>query len=343
MIKALWLSTSSMGLEPIKDSLQFAMKKLAFIGLEKSMGNETVAASLNHPEWYPAIYHYDEGKEAQHHYPGEVDFRIRRFVTEFTPDCVFYAGPAEGNCRPMTETFLWIKERAKLIAFICDGGCPGWHPAIKEYAEKNAFDLMVNGDANPDWPKRPQDFTTHGLIAPHYYRRPVRWEQRPIKFGAIIGLGSARRQKETYWLTANAGLELGLRSEKWGDYQAYADFMCKTKITVNYPEGGGEGKIFQLKYRVMEAGWAGCALFERENPITRSYLDPENDYFEYQEVEDLKAKLDSIPDAEFKRRAENLHYKVTTKLRPEPVWQKMLTTVGFETQLSELPYTVGRI
>lgn len=317
------------------------MKKLAFLGLKLSMGNETVATSFQNftksieiddehfePNWEMRVFHYDQGKEAQLHYEGEVDHQIFKIINTYKPDVVVYAGPAEGKCRPQTDTLLWIKDRAKTIAFICDGGCQGWHSIIKEYAEKNVFDLMVNGDSNTNWPHRPQDLTCHGLVDPSYYSKPAK---KDIKFGAIMGLGSKRRQDETKWLTENAGLVLGERSEKWGDYQKYADFMLRTKVTINFPEGGGDGSFYQLKYRVMEAGFAHCALFERRNPITSSLLSPVDDYFEYEMVEEIPGMFTLYDEEELERRAANLHKKVTERFRPEPVWQEMLKRIGYGT------------
>lgn len=314
-----------MQLQPIIDSLKHSMKIL-FTSVS-SMNLEPIQSTLDRAKLNFGfdfhLYRFDEGKEAQFHYDGECDHNILRKVEELKPDVIIYSGPAGGKCRPQNDTLISIKRYAKTIGLICDGGCPEWHPILSEYATQNVFDSMVNIDGNPNWPSRPCDHTFVGLIDPAYYGKQL---PKTVNFGFCGGDGALSRRQAIEVLKKECGLEVGPRSEDWGTYQNYADFMLKTKCVVNFPETGSQ-KAFHVKYRVIESALARCCLFERKNPITPLYFEPGKDYVEYESIADLVEKVKSITPDEIAEKAKNLFNKVVIHHSAEVNWAKVFKSL----------------
>lgn len=310
-----------MGLQPIIDSLRCSMKVL-FTSVS-SMNLEPVVNVLwrTQPDFF--LCRYDHGKEAQYHYDGEVDHNILSKVDEVKPDVIIYSGPAAGKCKPQDSTFAEIKKSARTIALVCDGGCPDWHPILREYAANGLFDRMVNIDGNPNWPSRACDFTFVGLIDPVYYGLE---REKTIRFGFAGGDGAKSRRDAISILKEKCGLVIGERSEAWGTYENYAQFMLRTKSVVNFPETGSQ-KTFHVKYRIIESGLAKCCVFERKNPITELYFEPGKDYVEYETIDDLVEKVNSISDEEMISKAQSLHDKVVSQYGADKAWKKVFESL----------------
>lgn len=300
---ALWLNVSSMNQEPATTGLArfCADQKIDFVA-----------------------YRYDEGKEAQFHYEGEVDHNIQRKVRELNPEIIIYSGPAAGKCKPSLDTLLSLRMGARTIGYVLDGGCPEWHPLLEEYRKKNVFSLMVNTDGNPVWPKREQDITTWQPVDEAFYAHGVR---KDIKLGFAGGAGSKHRQEAIQALTEQCGLVVAERREDWGSYAHFADFMSRCRITVNFPETGS-GKSCHLKNRVMEAGYARCCLFEKKNSITPLYFRPNVDYVQYEDLEDLIFKLKAISDAEVDSYACNLSVRCRELYTADRLWTKIFAALA---------------
>lgn len=318
-MKILWLTTTHNGLESIMGSLALWLNV-------SSMNQEPVVSGLKNffkGKCEFTAYRYDEGKEAQFHYDGEVDHNILRKIRETNPSLVIYSGPAAGKCKPQTETLLTLQLKAKTVGYVLDGGCPEWHPLLQEYKDKNVFDVMVNTDGNPDWPKRVKDITTVQTIDERFYdKRP----RQDIRFGFAGGNGSKHRRDAIDFLQVHNNLQLAPRSEEWGSYKQYADFMLRCQMTVNFPETGS-GKSFHVKNRVIEAGFASCCLFEKKNPITPLYFAPGQDYIEYETIEELSDIVKNISDGEIAFRAMQLAIKCREWYRPAKLWEEVFARV----------------
>lgn len=326
----LWLATSSMQLQPIIESLEYAMKVL-FTSVS-SMNLEPIVSGLE-AQIKPAntftglsLCRFDKGKEEQHHYEGEVDHVILEAFDKHKPDIVVYSGPAEGRCRPLIGTFHKIRESAKLINLVCDGGCPNWHPLLELYRKEDCFDRTVNIDGNPDWPQKPGDITSVGPIDPRYFEKS---QPRMIEFGFAGGLGSLERRQIVDRLKQSCRLEVPERSEAWGTYQNYANFMLGCKSVFNMSKTGSS-KAYHCKYRVIESGLAGCVLFEEKNPITAKYFEPGKEYIEYESIDDLEQMIrGEWYKGKYAMFGEALRQRVLRDYSPESFWTRVFNAVGY--------------
>lgn len=299
--KVLWLNVSSMNQEPIVTGLQKVTKdKFEF---------ET--------------YFYDEGKEAQLHYEGAVDHNIIRKVNSFQPEIIIYSGPAGGKCKPYTETLAWMRDKAKTVCYVLDGGCPEWHPLLQEYQDKNVFDLVANLDGNPEWPKRSKDITLWQVTDEEFFKEKL---VKDIRIGFAGGTGSKHRRDMLDVLKKKCDLVIAERFETWGTYKHFADFMKRCQMTVNFPETGS-GRAYHLKNRVLEAGFAGVCLFEKKNPVTELYFTPNVDYVQYETLDELVDRINLISPEGIKSKAEHLSLRCWNEYTSDKVWNTILTTL----------------
>lgn len=313
-MKILWLSTSSMQLQPIIDSMRILFTSVSSMNLEPIVsGFQSYSNSLS-DEF--SLCKFDKGMEEQFHYEGEVDHVILTAFNAMKPDVVIYSGPAEGKCRPFLGTFHEMRKTAKIVNLVCDGGCPNWHPLLETYKKAGCFDLTVNIDGNDEWPKGPNDFTWIGPIDSSYYNK---YCQKSIDCGFAGGTGSLSRREAIAKLQQSIELTLPERNESWGTYHLYADFMLSCKRVINFSTAGS-GLVDHVKYRVLESGWAKCCLFEQKNKITPKYFVPGVEYLEYESIDDLVDKVKSMDISGY---GDRLHAAVAGRYSPQIFWKKV--------------------
>lgn len=301
-----------MQLQPIIDSMRVLFTSVSSMNLEPVV--EGWMGYLNSKGDAFELCKFDKGKEEQHHYEGEVDHVIISAFNNFQPDVVIYSGPAEGRCRPLLETFHTIRKSAKIVNLCCDGGCPNWHPLLETYLKEGCFDLTVNIDGNDQWPGSDKGITSIGPIDASYYSKRY---QKTIDVGFAGGAGAGERLLATQRLQKECKLVIPERSEVWGTYQSYADFMLSCKRVVNFARTGS-GKAWHMKYRVIESGLSSTCLFEQANPITPKYFTPGIDYLEYQDIDHL---VDLVKNADASGYGERLHGTVTSKYSADKFWK----------------------
>lgn len=105
--------------------------------------------------------------------------------------------------------------------------------------------------------------------------------------------------------------------------------MRRCKIIVNHAMTANGSS--HVKFRVMEAGWAGACLLENKNPITPLWFKPGVHYIEYDDAEhaaQLIRQLDSEPER-MKKIANALHEEVARNHSPRVFWRKALDRIGW--------------
>jgi len=175
---------------------------------------------------------------------------------------------------------------------------------------------------------RPYDVGFAGAIPPHYKDRRdciAAIEKSPFKF-------------------EGRGKTFG----KWMTQDDYVAFHQECKIVVNFsgsdsvspydyivPLRERAAVVHNLKGRVLESIACGALLFESKNPVTPHYFTPGKDYVEFDNTEDLLAKLQIYLDDDALRQkvAASGHQKYRKTLTArhfwdrvfealEPVWQR---------------------
>lgn len=236
-------------------------------------------------------------------------------VRAINPDFAVFIGSAHEHVLAL-ETLAEIAGIAPFIHLCCDGGDPPWHRHLTEY--DGIFRLQVNMDGCD----APGCMPSLQLMDDRDFS-PLPWEARDIRFGMSGGLGHGRRAAFITALQQRCGLQL-FRGN--APYAEAARIMCRIKVMFNHGMTGS-GTADQCKCRIIEAGYAGCALFENIETPLDPWLTPGIEYFPYQTVEDVERLL-QLPDDVLQASARALHVRVMHDYAPRPAWDRIIDWAG---------------
>lgn len=111
----------------------------------------------------------------------------------------------------------------------------------------------------------------------------------PVSF-----LGSGRYNDRAYFISnlvqmvPEFVIRGGQREENLGSYE-YADFIRRSKISINFSLS--PANFFQTKGRVFEIFASRSMLLEYKNPATASLFEPNVDYIEFEQLNELVDKI----------------------------------------------------
>lgn len=303
-MKIIWLTTSSMSLEPIIGSLDnFLMK--------------------NGPESGAQIGHatFDKGSVDTKGSVDPVFQNIRKMVIEDKPDLILYAGPANGPKMPDPQDIRALKETCPIVNIICDGGDKGSHPGIEAFQKAESFTLHVNIDGIKDWPHTEKDITTLCPIDMRYYQQEFK---KDVKLGFHGGNGHKDRRDVIEKLGPH--LLTGERNEKYGSYADFANFMKRCQYVLNHAANGSNTGM-HCKARVIETALAmGCLLEQKGSPIAQ-YFTPGEDYIEWETPEEIVSIVEKTPESAREVIANSLHAKVIKQYSSLLFWGKVFKSV----------------
>ena len=248
----------------------------------------------------------------------------------FKPDAIIYTSRHAGPTLASTSTFLRLRKIAPTIHMLHDGSEALWKPLLHEYREKEVFTVTVNIDGNSDWESGPNDITALTPIAPSFYANQKPLLERPIKFGFAGGYSSPSRREIVEYLVEHAGLVIPPRNEKYGSYQAYADFLCSCQIVLNVSYTGSDNDT-QVKGRVIETGLAGCVLLDNYLSKSWKWFSSDRDFMSYQNKDLVPAMIGyaKTPRAadRLENLAANLQEQVHNKHTPAVFWPRVLERI----------------
>lgn len=250
-------------------------------------------------------------------------------VLRTSPELIVYAGPAGGPYEPGAENLRLLRDIAPSVFLCFDASDVGWWPLLGAYRRAECFDLVVNCDGCNDWPKLPGEPTLASPVGDSFYAKQIPFLERPIKFGFCGGHRSDPRYSIVSHLVRNAGLQVRARDDRYGGYQAYADFMrsCQAVLNVCYSAGGPHGQdrmTKQIKARVVETGFAGACLLETRGSPVQNFFTPGVDYLTYESKEEAEHIIKSASVDYLQRCAANLHAKIHDKFGPKAFWGTVL-------------------
>lgn len=267
------------------------------------------------------VQQYDDRPHDRH--PEFVDLALA-----VCPDFMVVIGAYEpSHGRPVIRPCIFrdLKSVAPLIFLCGDAADDPWWPVLNQYAVEDCFSAMVAIDGASS----PIDRFPHGLtlltpLDPRPFARSYSWVERPIRLGMIGGTGHRAnliRDLQKRGLLDYCPGPIG-RS-----YEAYAEMMCNTRITLNLAQTG-TGRFLHVKGRVCESGFAGSVVLETKGSPLRNWFTPGVDYLEYEGVEDLISTLTRHDDAQLSRMAIRFHQKMATEHHPTVFWDKVLRKAG---------------
>lgn len=249
------------------------------------------------------------------------DWKFVDVANEIEPDIIFYIGAQSGINLPRRDTFLKLRESAPLINICSDAADYPWHPTLIKYREEGCFDAQVALDGAR---AAPVDIATLTPVDPYPFGADDGISvPRDIRCGFSGSVGEGPRGK----ILDALGTDVQIRNRVDGqdNYQDHADFMRKCRLIIN-SSFTGTGERHHVKGRVLEAGWAGCALLESEgSPIGEWF--PEDCYFIYKDAAHAANLIRNLSDGEIEHAASRLSEIIRERYTAAKIYGEILDRV----------------
>ncbi len=251
--------------------------------------------------------------------PNDKD--ILQTARDTAPDVIFYVGGDEAPALPSHDTFRALRGIAPLVHLCWDATDKPWHDVLRAYRQGECFNLQVALDGGTD---SPVDMATLTPVDPRPYRN------RSVRFRRCAFAGQNVAERTTYgqsyqhprWNVLMPLVKRGLveyRERNDGPYSDYADYIMGCQILLNISHTG-TGKAHHVKVRVVEAGFAGCALLEMRDAPTTDWI-PEELLFLYSTTEEAAAVIQSMEVAD---KASVLGAYMRDNYSPQAIYESIL-------------------
>lgn len=299
------------------------------------------------------------------------DEEILAVAREMLPDIIFYIGANEGSGIPTVKTFLALRDLAPLINLCCDAADWPWHEPLNHYKEAGCFDLQVALDGNHDAPVdlvtvTPVDPAPYSQSMPRAIRcgfsggvspenqsvfktsfsrypprsltkaRPANalpaWSPSHKKRVSVPSMSRVIRD-QVVWNTK--GLIVVRERKSTAPYSEHVAFLLSCQMVVNVSISGS-GDAHQIKGRVLEAGWAGCALLETEGSPIATWM-PQGSYFIYHDADHAQSLIESLTDEQITKSAVILSQYVRSHYHPRQIYGEILKRAGLVDNTVAIP------
>ena len=268
------------------------------------------------------------------------------------------------------ETLLTLRGLAPSINLCCDAGDEPWHEPLRRYKEAGCFDLQVTLDGHRG---APVDLVTITPVDPSPYtqqvsrtircgfsggvsakdlpvfktRFPSRAAPKITKFrpkGALpawrplhkihmsTSMERTSRDQVVWDLESSKDTITVRQRTSKSPYIEHAAFLLSCHMIVN-TSASGSGDTHHIKGRVLEAGWAGCALLESDGSPISEWM-PEGSFFIYRDIEHAKNLIDSLTDNEISASATMLRKYVQDHYHPRKIYGEILKRADVDTSKS---------
>ncbi len=269
----------------------------------------------NHVRAWDSIASVPAVHMAYHHRGIRNDWQLVDAARDGGFDVVFYVGAHRAPGNPKPSAFRAVRGFAPIINLCSDAADAPWHDVLREYARQKCFDLQVAIDGARD---APVDLATLTPVDPKMFRADAARDIR-CGFSGSVGRGRIATVK-----ALSDSLTVRRRARVDG-YDDHAAFLRRCRLTLNFSETGS-GDRHHVKGRVLEAGWAGCALLEPADSPLSSWLPPRT-YFFYRDVFDAARLIDTLDDATINESVDLMTAVLNAKYRPEMIYGEILDYV----------------
>jgi hypothetical protein len=207
----------------------------------------------------------------------------------YAPEVIFYIGANVGAGLPTTRTLRDLRGIAPSVHYQSDVEDEAWFDLLEQYRDE---DCGFSGSCCDLSDYKP------GVSA---------WDGRAE---ILQGLRNY----------------VGFRPREPGDYQSYVEFMKRCMIAINV-SFTGSGKRHHVKWRVLEAAFADCALLEMEDSPTAQWF-PEGSYLTYGNINDARRILQRMRIPEIDRVAARLSAYARQHYTPGQIYGNILAALA---------------
>lgn len=248
------------------------------------------------------------------------DWKIIETAERVRPVAIFYIGANKAPGIPKPETLKALRNIAPTVNLCSDAADSPWHNVLDFYRSNGCFDLQVSIDGAKDV----VDLSTLTPVD----NRPFDAinVERDIRcgFSGTVGRWNSRSEMvlALQWF---GGLTIRDR-EGDGTYEDHVKFLKRCKILLNISITGS-GRRHHIKGRVLEAGWAGCALLESEGSPIGEWFPPEC-YMTYRGPVEAAEIIAGYTDEDLERSAKALSTYVREHYSAKRIYGEMLDLVA---------------
>ena len=249
------------------------------------------------------------------------DKSILQTARDTAPDIIFYVGGNAGIGLPLFETFQDLRTIAPLVHLCWDATDSAWHEVLRTYKKAGCFDLQVAMDGGID---SPVDMATLTPVDTRPYEQHSDVRNIRCAFaGQNVNKTWNPSDQHPRWYVLTPLIEMGLveyrqrNDSPSGDYVRYIK-GCQILLNISHT---GSGKAHHVKVRIVEAGFAGCALLEMKQAPTCHNWIPEECLLLYANVEEA---AEIIRSANVERKALALGEYVRENYSPQRIYQSIL-------------------
>lgn len=271
----------------------------------------------------------EKAHQATFHVAGEKSDRdILNAAAVCSPDVIFYIGSAGGAGIPSPETLRALRSHGKTIHLCCDSTDSPWHPYLRTYAERECFDLQVGLDGPLE---APVDLSTLPPINPARYDvKPEPDRDIRCGFAGQFIPESDRGMIMVPLIEQNVltvmTREISQDGHDVNPYDDYVHFMRRCLIAFNTCFTAADARPY-IKWRVIEAAFAGCALLENEGSTVDNWF-PRDAVFHYANPQDAAEIIQTASPEEIAQKAARLSEKARRDYGPEHIYGQMLHRIG---------------
>ena len=243
------------------------------------------------------------------------DEDILQAARDAAPDVMFCLGANEGAGLPSHDTLRTLRTIAPLVHLCWDAADGAWRDVLAAYREGECFNLQVGMDGTTD---AAVDMTTLSPIDTRPYNRRERF--RPIRcaFAGQVVFNDPHPRAATLAPLLTEGL-IAFRPRTLRPYSEYVDYIRRCQILLNISHTGS-GHGYHVPVRVVEAGFAGCALLDMVQGPIRDWI-PEDAVFLYSNAEEA---AEIIKSAEIGDKASALSVHVRENYTPQRIYENIL-------------------
>lgn len=251
-----------------------------------------------------------------------IDGDVVRAVREAGPELVFYISANQGPYALKMRALADIRGIARSVNLCSDAADRPWHSVLAHYDKHDCFDLQVSLDGGRH---RAIGLSTLTPVDPAPYEGPGPDRDIRCGFSGSVGRWNPRSEivNALEWF---GGLTVRARAAQ-GGYEDHVHFLRRCRMLLN-ASWTGSGQAHHIKGRVVEAGWAGCALLESEGSPIGDWF-PDDCYFLWRDARQAAEIIADASDADIDGRAARLAAEVRARFHPATVYGEMLKRIGY--------------
>ena len=249
------------------------------------------------------------------------DWQMTEIAESVRPKIIFLILPNKAPGNPRPDVLRQLRKIAPSVLLVSDAADRPWHSILCGYRTAKCFDLMVAIDGAKEISGLGPIYSTLTPVDPRpFERRTERGRIIKCGFSGSVGRWNARSEiiQALRWFS---NLTVRERAGE-GTYNDHAAFMGRCQMLLNISHTGTQ-QSHHIKGRVLEAGWAGCALLENiESPIANWF--PEGCWLPYRDPPDAARIIAETSGERIKEVAHNLSDYVRRNYRPEMIYGGIL-------------------